>query len=148
MTRSTIPKLLAFASAQKSVAMRGRSVRGMRIANMPSETSSLSVSATHPSGKTNGDEEDKKGGELEVKGSLDNSHPHLHPMECSTAVDIFGPIKPLTTNGRETKADTSPRHLRVVRSAMTICVRSERPLRMVGQMLDGRFEARRETTHV
>jgi hypothetical protein len=45
-----------------------------------------------------------------------------------TAEDMFEPMNALTRKGAETRETTSPRHARVVMSAMIICVSSCNPL--------------------
>jgi len=44
--------------------------------------------------------------------------------------DMLEPMKPLTTKGIETRAETKPRHLSVVISAMIIWVSNWRPLKI------------------
>lgn len=56
MTCSTIPKFLAFVSAQKRVAIRGKRVRGTSIANMPSINDQIRL---YPLSRIEADEESK-----------------------------------------------------------------------------------------
>ena len=59
------------------------------------------------------------------------SHPHLHPDFSRIWALMLEPTKPLMMKGRDTRLEARPRHFSVVISAITICVRSCKPLCMI-----------------
>ncbi len=113
------PCFLAFHSAHKRVTMSGDSAAGTRIANIPSVSEATTRLIGHNT---------TKGRDMSRKKDRSHSQPHLHPACCRISVEMFEPTKALMMKGVDIKAETSPRHLRVVMSAMMTWVRSWSPL--------------------